>query len=185
MLQAGLRSSTSASAAEHTFARQRQVAQVAHEEALRRVPAGAGPRLPPGAGRTSAGTARRLPHPSWPPPALRPQPTRPRGGRAWGGPGLGRAGVSVAGSGSGLGMALLSERAQPAEELVNDAAELTPHDQPVEHAGDRVGWRVKRLDPHRGLVACRRGESRSWRFRRFEPSCTEMAALVVGSNVDE
>src|SRR5215475_330109 len=82
-----------------------------------------------------------------------PQPTRP--GVVW----PGWAGVSVAGSGSGLVMALLSERAQPPEELVNDGAELAPYDQPVEHGGGRVGRRVVRLDPHRGLVACRRGET--------------------------
>src|SRR6266702_4648803 len=87
-----------------------------------------------------------------------PSAHRPRGGRAW-------AGRVLAGPGSAwrrevfwLGMVLLSERAQPAEELVNDAAELTPHDQRVEHGGGRFGWRVERLDPHRGLVACRRGE---------------------------
>src|SRR5262245_52403374 len=125
---------------------------------------------PPGTSRRRASAATRgrsnqcrhcprLPHPSWPPPPLCPQDPPGPGWSGLGGPGLGWAGVSVAGSGSGLGMALLGEHAQPPEELVNDGAELAPYDQPVEHGGGRVGWRVVRLDPHRGLVACRGGET--------------------------
>src|SRR6266511_831636 len=52
--------------------------------------------------------------------------------------GLGRAGSAWRAQVFALDMALLSERAQPAEKFVYDAAELASHDQPVEHGGDRV-----------------------------------------------
>jgi hypothetical protein len=55
-------------------------------------------------------------------------------------------------------MALLGERAQPDEQLVDDTAEPASHDEPVEHGRERVSRRVERLDPHRCPIACGRRE---------------------------